>query len=192
MYDHNEDRIKVNAQLPDNEAITLWFTQRMLKMVVTHLLKWLDMRAPAASEGVSTNFSKGNYQRRSTKAAPSKDTTSEKPVVPAGKSGGSVAAGGMDAPAVEKPLEPVLETGLSVLVVSVDLSSNERIIRLAFKSEKSAPPFARLTLKPDSLRSWLKIVQSQWRKASWPDEVWPASVEPADMEMPSKEHVTLH
>jgi hypothetical protein len=94
----------------------------------------------------------------------------------------------------EESVKPVIKTQESMLVTSVDLSFNFNIMRLCFKTgrDKKSLPLARLTMKAESLQSWLDILFSQWDKASWPTDIWPVSMQKEPSTVHSKMSTTVH
>lgn len=57
------------------------------------------------------------------------------------------------------------------LIQSVDVGSNDRLIRLTFKAEPDQA--ANLAFTAEQLRQWLCILHVAWIKAEWPGNVWP-------------------
>ena len=72
------------------------------------------------------------------------------------------------------PQAPVLKGALDVawLVVSVDVTSNQHVMQLAFKGTLPAE-LTKLNLNSTQLRQWLGIVLSQYRLAQWTLDCWP-------------------
>jgi hypothetical protein len=72
------------------------------------------------------------------------------------------------------PQAPVLKGALDVawLVVSVDLTSNQHVMQLAFKGTLPTE-ITKLNLNSTQLRQWLGIVLSQYRLAQWTLDCWP-------------------
>lgn len=87
-----------------------------------------------------------------------------------------------------QPPVRVHETSEEWLVKSVDVGSNDQVIRLTFKAdEKQAVD---LVFTTQQLRQWLNIVHAGWLKAEWPGTVWPEWVR--EEAVPTKQPVVLH
>tara|TARA_R100001377_G_scaffold81364_1_gene60826 strand:- start:6460 stop:6960 length:501 start_codon:yes stop_codon:yes gene_type:complete len=66
------------------------------------------------------------------------------------------------------------------LVEAVDLTPNENMLSIRFRTENGNQETLRL--QAFALRQWLEIIHSLWRLAEWPFDVWPewiASNKPA-------------
>ena len=143
QYHVVEDRLRLSARAGD-DVVVLWLTQRLLNALLPELFAWLEQRAE--SRVVSDQQLMQEFMQQDAMVAKNKEPVAE----------------------------PVKVQGASSewLVLSVDITKNEQLIRLVFNDE-SKDLQAALKLNNTSLRQWLNAVFLGYRKAQWPTGHWP-------------------
>ena len=141
-----EDRFRMTGADENDRTLLLWFTQRLLILVVTHCSDWLVKTSTKPSVPPETSERTRKEIQAFAQESAKQEIKQEK----------AVAA------------EPESK---SFLVEEVDLKFGEEGIILTFKANKLA--LARLAFNDKSMRQWLSIIHGLWEKADWPMTIWP-------------------
>ncbi len=157
-YVAHEDRVRISGERADTGApLVLWLTQRLLNRMLPVLLQWLESEG---GETLHTDSAAALTEGRQ------QDRTS-----PRAKTLHNFAQQAARAEITPQPPVRIDARTQDCLVHSVDVGSNEQMVRLSFKGADG--PIASLTFTRQQLRQWLSILQVGWRKAEWPNAVWP-------------------
>jgi len=150
-----EDRILLTGEDKEGKTVSLWLTQRLLLKTVPVLVDWLQKTNPV---DLTT-------KDNSAQAREMAQVFTRKPVQP--KVSVTPAAPAKTAPAQE-PIETVEEP---VLVHSIDLNLNQKLLRLRLRQGEEE--LANLALTGSQLRQWLAVLHVLWKNAGWPAHIWP-------------------
>lgn len=157
QYRGDEDRILLTGELGDGETVSLWLTQRLLMKTLPVLLDWLQKNNPVDLK----------TRDNSTQAREMAQVFTRKPVQ-------ARAAAVAENPAASKGAkeEDAQNHGdAPVLVLSVDVNLNPKLLRLRFR--QTDDELASLALNGGQLRQWLAVLHVLWKNAGWPGELWP-------------------
>lgn len=77
------------------------------------------------------------------------------------------------------------------LVISVDLTSNQQVVKLTFKGTLPTE-LSQLNFESTQLRQWLSIVLNQYRLAQWSLDCWPEWIKSDALGVTSLPAVSLH
>jgi hypothetical protein len=155
QYRGAEDRLLLTGEFPSGSTVSLWLTQRLMLRAVPLLVDWLQKQTPtdlkardniAQAQEIAQTFSRPAVQVR--KATPVSVT------------------------AVSSGEQPAVPENLEALVHSIDLTVNDKAVRLRFKGADGE--LGMVILNPQQLRQWLAVLQVLWRKADWQGEIWPS------------------
>ena len=142
-----EDRLRISAQLPDNQVAVLWVTRRLLDRLVTHLTGVLEREtATAPVPEVQQSFAQQAAQ------VTHAQQTQEQPQVPVAPEQAQAAQ--------------------EWLVREVDLTPGQAGASLRFRGQ-APDQVVELGMPALLLRQWLGIVHGQYRRAQWPLDAWP-------------------
>lgn len=149
-----EDRIRLTGLTPDGRAITLWITQRLLGMLLPHLLTWLGRKFEQSS--------KQDAYRGAAVSEMMHSFAQESAVC-------SLKA--QDQQAVRATAQD-----LELLVHSIDITTGDLGVRIIFKANACPEEFGAiyLTMEEEPLRQWLFILFVQARTGGWPLSAWPS------------------
>lgn len=145
-YEEFEDRLRVSGLTTEDETITLWLTQRLLKRLLPLLFSWLEKRAidgigrPASTEQAMEMLQV--FAQQEANAGMSSQTR----------------------------VECSPESSV-VLVQSVDINRASKALRMIFNGSDGMQ--IGLVMEIRQLRQWLAVVYLQWQKARWATGVWP-------------------
>lgn len=144
-YVESQDRIRLCGESAPNQTVVLWLTQRLLNRLVPHLLGWLE-RQTGVSGGVGSDVRAEVVNNFAQQAA-------------------------MASLEMQTPVQ-VHATQSAWLVLSVDVTVNQEVVRLVFKGQPSLTPSeppveASVTMQALPLRQWLSILHEQCRRAGW-------------------------
>ncbi|MBT8147762.1 MAG: hypothetical protein KJN90_12975 [Gammaproteobacteria bacterium] len=150
-YKGAEDRILFTGEDKNGETVSLWLTQRLLLKIIPVLVDWLQKNNPADLKA----------RENSTQAQEIAEVFTRKPVLP------KVAVTPAQ-PADSTPVEIIED---AVLVHSIDLNLNQKMLRLRFRH--CDQELGNLALNSSQLRQWLAVVHVLWKNADWPAHIWP-------------------
>jgi len=170
-YVEAEDRIRLSGEGEEGQTLVLWFTQRLLSHLISHLIGLIEQPAPSLSDD-------------------------SQPHAPAS----SLMQGfAQQAAQSELPPEPPVRTETASelwLVQEVDIApASEGALVLIFKRERDSAKQisdegkAARSREAKQLRQWLGIVHAQWRIAGWPLTLWPTWM---DEQVPTDAGNELH
>jgi len=158
-YIEDEDRFLVSAE-SDCGVVNMWFTQRILKLLVPHVLGWIDRccdqtcaaeSEPASKHGDVNQFEPGDDLSRTKRQKTSQLLAQSRKTVPQ----------------VE-----ACRAQQSCLIKSVQLQPRESVLRLVFSLPDAD---ASLLLQEEHARIWIGVLYQAWKKAEWED-IWPVWV----------------
>ncbi len=150
QYRNADDRILLTGEGKESGSVSLWLTQKLLLKTIPVLVDWLQKNNPADLK----------TRDNSAQARAMAQVFSRKPVQSAVNSG-AVRQDKTDASSGPHP----------VLVHSIDLNLNPKLLRLRFRYDDQEQ--ADLAMNASQLRQWLAVLQVLWTKASWPSHIWP-------------------
>ena len=156
QYRGSEDRILLTGEDKDGETVSLWLTQRLLLKTIPILVDWLQKNNPA---DLKTTDNRAQAQEMA-------QVFTRKPVE--ARPGAATPAGNAAATAANTPVEPVDDP---ILVHSIDLNLNTKLLRLRFRQGEQE--LGNLALNSGQLRQWLAVLHVLWKSASWPIQIWP-------------------
>ena len=159
QYDAPQDRICLLAQANDNGlSYTLWFTQRLMRLLLPTLWQWLEQHDTPAATHPATTAHSGHTEawnemaQQAACAQRTEDTPSVRPHT----------------------------FSQQWLVCSIQLQASTQAVQLHLSSTQGsdATPTlgdasAQLTLSALLLRQWLAILLSLHQQAEWPTDHWP-------------------
>lgn len=158
-YIETEDRICLAGEVDAKETITLWLTQRLMKVLLKHLFSWLDQKI---ARSLKQGEKKGKKEKFSLNHL------------------GDEAVQGFSQEVAISHLapQPPVSVGIKtreLLVSSLELKTGECGVQLIFKPAEAVDEdvVMRLTMEEQALRQWLHILQEQWKKAEWDLGLWP-------------------
>ena len=154
QYKGAEDRILLIGEDKVGEVVSLWLTQRLLLKTVPVLVEWLQKNNPVDLR------TKDN----SAQAREMTQVFSRKPVRPKASATSQMPENSETAAAVVTVEEPIL-------IHSIDLNLNDKLLRLRFRHGDRE--LGNLTLNGSQLRQWLAVLHVLWRNAGWPTQIWP-------------------
>ena len=148
-YSPREDRIRIAGETEAGEKTVFWLTQRILRPVILHLLKWLEQDAALTANLQSPESGAGSQNREAVQSFEQQNAAAElqqqEPVaVSADAQGG--------------------------LITEINIRTGENGVILAFRYEAETSEFG---LQTRQLRQWLQIIQKVWSLAGWPGDLWP-------------------
>ena len=166
-----EDRIRLTGLIPDGRTITLWITQRMLGMLLPHLLTWLGRKYEQTSKSAS---------RRDAAVTDMMQSFAQESAVSSLKS--------QEQEAVRATAQ---DQGL--LVHSIDITTGDLGVRIIFKTTACPEEFEaiHLTMEDEALRQWLFILYMQARNGGWPLSAWPSWIQDQTAEE-SRQKISAH
>lgn len=156
QYKGSEDRILLTGEDKEGATVSLWLTQRLLLKTVPVLVDWLQKNNPADLKTTDNRA----------QASEMAQVFTRKPVEPRPSTAPSAA--GTSGSAAAAPVEVADEP---VLVHSIDLNLNQKLLRLRFR--QAEPELANLALNSGQLRQWLAVLHVLWKNAGWPVHIWP-------------------
>ncbi len=142
-YRVDEDRLRITAKAGD-DIVVLWITHRLSNLLLPELFKWLEQRTTLKVIANQEVMQKSEQQ---------------------------------DAMVIKQneiataPVKAYAAT-LKWLVTSVDITKQNKIMRLVFNDE-SKDLQAVMELNNTSMRQWLNAILIGYRKAQWPVKHWP-------------------
>lgn len=168
-----EDRFLVSA---DSSAgvVNLWLTQRLLKRLLPHLIKWVGQHE---AERASVHQAQAPAENASTTAAAEAEYDTRQ-------------ANRQLVAQHRKPLTEVAsdQAVLSTLVPSLKLQSSGDLLQLIFELPDDV---AVLHLKEEQARIWLGVLHKHWSLAQWPD-IWPDWIKQARQMRPKSPVSLVH
>lgn len=148
-----EDRIRLNGQISGDRIVTIWLTQRMLTLLIPHLIDWIDKK----------NKADGKIGR-------SRDETISDIVQ-------SFAQETAIFNLTKQDQTPVRACGSNdhLLVNSIDITQGDQAIKVGFRSDAihDELKLIDLTMAHEPLRQWLHILYAQSREGGWDLRCWP-------------------
>ena len=152
QYKSAEDRFLLTGEDKEGATVSLWLTQRLLLKTVPVLVDWLQkynsVDLTAADNSVQAQQLAKVFSR--------KPVVAEPPAV-SGKADSATA-----------PLEQAADP---ILVHSIDLNLNEKMLRMRFKHDDQE--LGILAMNGSQLRQWLAVLHVLWKKGGWPAQIWP-------------------
>lgn len=155
-YNAHQDRLSIEGQSTEGEAICLWLTYRMMRQLVPLVVKLSIPVADAEDKAMTlaawalSSASVANSPENKTAPASINHTpgTNTLPVC-------------------------------SCLISAIEVKSTPKqaVLRFRIGSNKEV---AVIDFKPEHLRQWLGIVHRLWNEAGWPTTVWPQWVKAAE------------
>lgn len=141
-----EDRFRVTGAGEGNETLVLWFTQRLLLLLIDHCSKWLvETSKKAQVYPVTSEQTRMDIQAFAQESA-KQEIRQEKAVTAQPKS-------------------------KSFLIEEVDIKFGEEGIILTFKANRT--PLAMVSFTAKSMRQWLSVIHNLWGQADWNMAIWP-------------------
>jgi hypothetical protein len=157
QYRGDEDRILLTGEVSDGETVSLWLTQRLLLKTLPVLVDWLQKNNPVDLKTRDNSA----QAREMAQVFTRKPVQAQAAAVPANP-GGSTGA---------KEEDCQNNGDLPVLVLSVDVNLNPKLLRLRFR--QTDDELASLALNGSQLRQWLAVLHVLWKNAGWPGQLWP-------------------
>ena len=168
VYIDSEDRIRLTGKTDDDAVLGCMLTMRLLRRLVPHLLKTLELEETREVASVAT------AQTRQETAA---------------SSASNELAQGMAqlrAQSAIKPESPVNlpESEPPWLAHAVDIAANEQQVLRTFRDGNEAS--LQVQLDGTQLRQWLGILFHLWVKAEWPTDLWPEWIKSESLDSKQK------
>lgn len=158
LFDPQEDRLRLQAEVAGGGVVVLRMTQRLLNRLVPHLCAWLERSAP----DVSTVLDRPWAPDTQAGSAGSESNAESKDSEPMGQCAEAEKA---------VSFQSVVDQE-SWLIAAVDIDRTECALVLSFRASERSP--VRIELSPQPLRQWLEIVLRQYWVAEWPLQAWPS------------------
>ena len=151
-----EDRIQLLLELKSGEVQVLWFTRRLLNMIVPRLLQLLE-QTPVVRQAIAT-------------------TPSPKKAEVVQRFSQQAAFGSIQKQPSVRPSGATPQRQIAVLVTEVDIHTGKTGLTLEFKGgnqDLQSIPFGE-----QALRQWLGVVYLQYRAGHWQEPFWPSWMDP--------------
>lgn len=161
--DDVEDRLRLVGEPESGEPVEFWLTQRLLKRMLPHLVKWLEPTAKAGNAATLPNYHTDAVQSFAQQAALSQ-LPQQAPVV------------------ADKQQD-------KWLVETIEFALTPDIIAMTFKGGEHK---ATLLLAQQPLRQWLAILHDQCRIGEWKLDVWPDWIVDSAPSQPKQVRSTMH
>jgi hypothetical protein len=156
-YSGVEDRISLLGEGRPGECVDMWLTQRLLNLVVSHLVQLLeakvakDLPFPSTPASPSALSSKGSNTSHVNLAEQRFAADSFKNLVPV----------------------KVQSSSSKWLIHTIDIVSSRNMVRLIFKGVDRA---ASIEFDTVALRQWVQVLYKLCEQAKWQTISWPAWV----------------
>lgn len=164
-YIEQEDRFRISGEDSKGEMLSFWFTQRLLSRLITHLVSAIgDISAKSTTNQVVDERTNALVNEMAQKVA-QQQIPEQPPVV-----------------------DPELQKAW--LVLEVDISKVDQLVKLSFKNKVANP--TELLMDQRQLRQWLSILFKLWQQAEWPLSIWPDWILDAKIAPAKNTRLPLH
>lgn len=155
QFVENEDRYLISAD-SDAGIVNLWLTQRLLKRLLPHLIKWVGQ--PHASDHHRPQIKKTDIEH---------DEDQLKHSGHVHEQAASQLVAQHRKPVANVSSDAAVKT---CLVHTLKFQARGDVLRLVFELPDGDE--ALLLLQEEHARIWLGVVYRHWQQAQWPD-IWP-------------------